>query len=201
MRIFRILMLFIFCLSSLFLFCFIASKLSVHLGLFFFSFFLAFLFLFAEDLKSSQHFLHFTELVVSCMPGQRLQSFKVTCHVRGSSASSVMWQLADYLKWIRPSPSVHNLQDFLTTFCCYFLITCSQLLPFYHYNMSFKSHWWKQIFVFSCLPHTDGMFGWYNSQVWDLGHCRTRTVSQLGTYVLQRSPGCHRGLWYHQHSE
>ena len=58
------------------------------------------------------------------------------------------------------------------------------------------------VFLFvSCLPHTDGMFGWHNSQVWDLGHCRTGTVSQLGTYVLQGSPGRHRGLRHHQHSE
>lgn len=30
-----------------------------------------------QRLKTSQHVLYSTELVVSCMPGQRLQSFKV----------------------------------------------------------------------------------------------------------------------------
>lgn len=53
----------------------------------------------------------------------------------------------------------------------------------------------------SCFPHTDGMFGWYNSEVWDLGHRWTGTLPQLGPDVLQRSSGRYRGLRHHQHRE
>lgn len=53
----------------------------------------------------------------------------------------------------------------------------------------------------SGVPHTDGMFGWYNGEVWDLGHRRTGTLPQPGTDVLQRSSGRYRGLRHHQHRE
>lgn len=56
-------------------------------------------------------------------------------------------------------------------------------------------------FLSSRLPHADGMFGRHDSQVWDLGHCGAGAVSQPCTHVLQGSPGCHRGVWHHQHSE
>lgn len=53
----------------------------------------------------------------------------------------------------------------------------------------------------SCVPHTDGMFGWYNSEVWDLGHRWTGTLPQPGTDVLQRSSGRYCGLRHHQRRE
>lgn len=56
-------------------------------------------------------------------------------------------------------------------------------------------------FLSSRLPHADGMFGRHDSQVWDLGHGGAGAVSQPCTHVLQGSPGCHRGVWHHQHSE
>lgn len=56
-------------------------------------------------------------------------------------------------------------------------------------------------FFSSCVSHTDGMFGWYDSEVWDLGHRWTGTLPQPGTDVLQRSSGRYCGLWHHQHRE
>ena len=57
------------------------------------------------------------------------------------------------------------------------------------------------VFLSSCLPHTDGMPGRHNSEVWDLGHRRTGALPQPRPHVLQGRPGCHRGLWHHQYSE
>ena len=53
----------------------------------------------------------------------------------------------------------------------------------------------------SCLPHTDGMPGRHNGEVWDLGHGRTGALPQSRPHVLQGRPGCHRGLRHHQYSE
>lgn len=56
-------------------------------------------------------------------------------------------------------------------------------------------------FLYSRLPHADGMSGRHDGQVWDLGYCRAGAVPQPCTHVLQGSPGCHCGVWHHQHSK
>lgn len=56
-------------------------------------------------------------------------------------------------------------------------------------------------FRHSRLPHADGMSGRHDGQVWDLGYRGAGAVPQPCAHVLQGSPGCHRGVWHHQHSK
>ena len=50
----------------------------------------------------------------------------------------------------------------------------------------------------SCIPHPNSAPGWHNSQVRDLGHCRSRTLPLLSSYVLPRCASCHRRLRHYQ---
>lgn len=52
--------------------------------------------------------------------------------------------------------------------------------------------------LFSGFSHSDSVSRWHNSEVWNLGHCRSGALPQFGTHVLQRSAGGHRGLRHHK---
>ena len=52
--------------------------------------------------------------------------------------------------------------------------------------------------IFSGIFNTNSVSGWHHSQVWDLGHSRSRKVSQLSSNVLQGSTGSNCCLWHHK---
>jgi len=49
----------------------------------------------------------------------------------------------------------------------------------------------------SRFPDTDCRVGWYDGEVWDLGHSRAGALPQPCSYVLPRCSGRHRRVRHH----
>lgn len=50
----------------------------------------------------------------------------------------------------------------------------------------------------SRIFNANGVLGWHNCEIRDLGHCGTRALSQFSTHVLSRCSGSNRRIWYNQ---
>lgn len=59
----------------------------------------------------------------------------------------------------------------------------------------------KKISIFSRLSHSDAVLRRYNGEIWNLGHGRSRTLSQFSPYVLQRSTNGYSRLRHYKSSK
>lgn len=65
-------------------------------------------------------------------------------------------------------------------------------------SLMITQKWLVSSYLHSGLPNPNSVSWWYNSEIWNLGHCRPGALPQFGTNVLQRSTSCHCGLRHHK---